>query len=74
MGKAIYFLTNDANNAVVALPIGMDGMLSEGSVTNTGGAGSNSISGMTGEIAMSDPLISQSALTIAGNVCSSIQM
>lgn len=69
VGKAIYFLTNEAENAVVALPIGKNGMLSKGSVTMTGGAGSNSIDGMTMEVAMADPLISQSALTIAGNVC-----
>jgi cytidine deaminase len=73
VGKAIYFLTNEAENAVVALPIEENGMLSKGTVTNTGGAGSNSINAMTGEAALTDPLISQSALTVAGNVCQSIQ-
>lgn len=69
VGKAIYFLTNEAENAVVALPIDKDGMLSAGTVTKTGGAGSASINGMTGQPATPDPLVGQSALTVAGNVC-----
>jgi hypothetical protein len=71
VGKAVYFLTNDAENAVVALPIGKDGMLSAGTVTKTGGKGSNSISAMTMQAAVPDPLVSQSALTVVGNVSSS---
>jgi hypothetical protein len=67
-GKAIYFLTNDQENAVVAVPIAADGTLSAGSLTATGGAGSNSIDGSTGQPAVPDPLVSQSSLTIAGNV------
>jgi len=67
-GKGIYFLTNDAQNAVVALPIAADGSLSNGTVTSTGGAGSNSIDGSTNLAAAPDPLLSQSALTIAGQV------
>ena len=38
VGRAIYMLTNDAENAVVALPIGADGMLSKGKVMKTRGA------------------------------------
>jgi hypothetical protein len=68
VGKAVYFLTNEAENAVVALPIGKDGMLSEGTVTKTGGAGSNAINGETQEPLVPDPLISQSALTVVGTV------
>ena len=71
-GKAIYFLTNDAENAVVALPIGKDGMLAAGSVTKTGGAGSNSIDGMTKKAAAPDALVGQSALTVVGNVCGTL--
>jgi hypothetical protein len=67
-GKAVYFITNDAENAVVALPIGKDGMLSAGTVTKTGGAGSNSIDGMTMMAAVPDALVGQSALTVVGNV------
>ncbi len=66
--KAIYFITNDAQNAVAAVPIGADGMLSGGTVTATGGSGGNSISAATKEPAGPDALISQSSLTIAGNV------
>jgi hypothetical protein len=68
VGKAIYFLTNDAENAVVALPIGPDGMLSNGTVTATGGAGSNAIHSGTQEAIIPDALISQAALTVVGNV------
>ena len=68
-GKALYFITNDRNNAVVSLAIGPDGMLSPGSAVSTGGAGSNSIDGSTKQPATPDALVSQSALTISGNVC-----
>ena len=59
VGKAVYFITNEATNAVVALPIGRDGRISKGSKTKTGGAG---------KPATPDALIGQSALTVAGNV------
>ncbi|KAB2574309.1 hypothetical protein DBV05_g7031 [Lasiodiplodia theobromae] len=66
-GRAIYFLTNDANNAVVSIPIAADGTLSEGTVTVTGGAGSNAINGANNMPAAPDALVAQSSLTIAGN-------
>jgi len=66
-GKALYFITNDETNSVVALPIGADGRLSLGSVTPTGGAGSVALNS-EGQPATPDALVSQSALTIAGNV------
>ncbi|KAK9489474.1 hypothetical protein V1508DRAFT_400815 [Lipomyces doorenjongii] len=66
VGKAIYFLTNDAENAVVAVPIGSDGTLSYGTVTATGGAGLSSISGSTMMPSGPDALLSQDALTIVG--------
>jgi hypothetical protein len=69
VGKAIYILTNDAENAVVALPIGADGLLSKGKVMKTGGAGSVAVDA-EGNPATPDALLSQSALTIAGNVSS----
>lgn len=66
--RAIYIITNDAANAVVAVPVAANGMLSGGTCTATGGAGSNSINGATNEPAAPDALVSQSALTVAGNV------
>lgn len=68
IGKAIYLLTNNANNAVVALPIGPDGTLCNGTVTGTGGAGSNAIDGTTNTPAGPDALIGQSALAVVGQV------
>jgi len=66
--NAIFFLTNEQANSVVAVPIGADGKLSGGAVTGTGGAGSNSIDGATKKPASPDPLIGQSALALAGQV------
>ena len=66
--KAIYFLTNDAVNAVVALPIKSDGTLLMGTVTATGGSGSNAVAGTTMEPLAPDALVGQSALIISGNV------
>lgn len=69
-GKAIYMLSNHASNSVVAVPLSDDGSLNEagGSSTNTGGAGANGVDGSTNQPAAPDPLFSQSALTVAGNV------
>ncbi|KAI1610839.1 hypothetical protein EDD36DRAFT_304840 [Exophiala viscosa] len=64
--KAVYLITNDQQNAVAALPIAADGTLSAGTITLTGGAGSNAIDGATEQPATPDALIGQSALTIAG--------
>ncbi|OAL26487.1 hypothetical protein AYO20_10056 [Fonsecaea nubica] len=64
--RAIYFITNDASNSVAAVPVAANGMLSQGSLTPTGGEGSNSITAEN-EPAAPDALISQSSLTIAGN-------
>lgn len=66
--KAIYFLTNEAQNAVVSLPVGCDGTLSGGSVTGTGGKGSNAIDMITSLPAAPDALGSQAALTVSGQV------
>lgn len=67
VGKAVYFLTNDDVNGVAAIPIGSDGTLSGGTVTETGGAGSVAVDGEN-EPATPDALVGQSSLTIAGNV------
>ncbi|KAF3006081.1 hypothetical protein E8E13_011060 [Curvularia kusanoi] len=66
VGKAIYFLTNGDTNGIVALPIGSDGMLSQGTITKTGGAGSVSLESATKKPALQDALNSQSSLTIVG--------
>ncbi|GAB1313409.1 hypothetical protein MFIFM68171_03619 [Madurella fahalii] len=65
-GRAVYFITNDETNAVVALPIGADGRLSVGTLTPTGGAGSVALNS-DNQPATPDALVSQSALTVAGN-------
>lgn len=72
VGKAVYFITNGAENSVVALPIGKDGTLSKGTVTMTGGAGSISIDGATKQPALTDALVGQSSLAVAGNVSSMV--
>ncbi|KAK5651995.1 hypothetical protein OQA88_10898 [Cercophora sp. LCS_1] len=66
-GKALYFITNDNANAVVALRVGANGLLSQGSVTPTNGAGSIALDAAN-QPATPDALVSQSALTIAGNL------
>ncbi|KAH8747295.1 hypothetical protein F5883DRAFT_721336 [Diaporthe sp. PMI_573] len=68
-GKAVYMLSNQASNAVVAVPIAQDGTLDEagGSSTNTGGSGAAGIDGSTNAPSNPDALFSQSALTVAGN-------
>ena len=68
-GRAIYLLTNEKANAVVAVPIGRDGLLSGGSVTSTGGGGANGLNAKM-QPAAPDPLFSQSSLTVAGDVSS----
>src|SRR4051812_15033310 len=68
-GRAIYMIINERNNAVVAVPIGRDGLLAAGgSSTATGGAGANGIDGSNSQPAAPDPLFSQSSLTMSGNV------
>ncbi|KAJ9496254.1 hypothetical protein H2202_008212 [Exophiala xenobiotica] len=65
--KAIYLITNDQSNSVVALPVGSDGTLSKGTLTPTGGEGSNTIDGATNQPAAPDALVAQSSLTRVGN-------
>lgn len=73
--SAVYLTTNLQQNAVIALPVAEDGTLSAGTVTSTGGAGSTAINGASGQLQAPDALLSQSALTIAGNVSGlSVQM
>jgi hypothetical protein len=65
--KAIYFMTNTANNSIVALKVAADGTVSDGSVTATGGAGMSGVDS-TGAPAAPDALFSQGSVKVAGNV------
>jgi hypothetical protein len=65
--KAVYFMTNAANNSIVALKVAADGTLSDGSITATGGAGMNGVDS-TGAPAAPDALFSQGAVKVAGSV------
>ncbi|KAF1958158.1 hypothetical protein CC80DRAFT_546397 [Byssothecium circinans] len=65
-GKAIYINTNSfEKNAIAAVKINANGTLGEASTTSTEGIGGAAINAM-GQLAMPDSLVSQSALTIAG--------
>lgn len=69
-GKAVYVMANQASNAVIAMPIAANGLLSTGggSSTPTGGAGASGIDSSTNASAGPDALFSQSSLKVAGNV------
>ncbi|EEA22423.1 hypothetical protein TMatcc_001271 [Talaromyces marneffei ATCC 18224] len=64
--KAIYFLSNEDANSVVAIPIGLDGTLYGGATIATGGKGGTSVTA-TGALNAPDTLSSQSALTVVGD-------
>ncbi|KAI1103012.1 hypothetical protein F4804DRAFT_311287 [Jackrogersella minutella] len=66
-GKVVYLLTNNEVNSVIALPIQADGTLASGTITPSGGNGSTTIDGTTMQPAGPDAIVSQSALTIAGD-------
>ncbi|PTN52988.1 hypothetical protein C9J98_17970, partial [Stenotrophomonas panacihumi] len=63
---AVYLITNEENNAVVAMPIRRDGTLSTGRLASTCGSGASGIDGSTNQSAGPDALFSQSSLTVAG--------
>lgn len=69
--KAVYLLSNEVQNSVVALKVNPDGTLSPGSVHFTGGKGAAAIDDATNATAGRDVLYSQSSLKADGNVCSS---
>ncbi|RFU34503.1 hypothetical protein B7463_g1867, partial [Scytalidium lignicola] len=64
--KAVYFITNAANNSIVALKVNDDGTLSNGSMTSTGGVGLSGLDA-TGGPAAPDSLFSQGSIKVAGN-------
>lgn len=73
-GTALYLISNNAPNTIVALPINEDGTLSAGTITPSEGDGAVSFARQVGVPAMPDGLVSQSSLTIAGQVsCAIIQ-
>ncbi|EFX04847.1 3-carboxymuconate cyclase [Grosmannia clavigera kw1407] len=63
---AVYLITNEKDNAVLAMPIQRDGLLSAGKFVSTGGSGANGIDGSTNKSAAPDALFSQSSLTVSG--------
>ncbi|KAI1172537.1 hypothetical protein F4777DRAFT_561360 [Nemania sp. FL0916] len=65
-GKALYFISNDSPNTIVALPLSEDGTLSAGTTTPSGGDGAVSFKGQVGVSAKPDGLVSQSSVAIAG--------
>lgn len=66
--KTLYFMTNLAENAVVALPVGEDGSLSTWTMTATGGAGGSLVSPTDGTPDGPDALGSQGSVQVAENV------
>ena len=66
--KAIYFITNAAENSVVALKVARDGTLLDGSITATRGNGMVGVDAK-GAPAGPDGIFSQGALKVSGNVC-----
>lgn len=65
--KAVYFITNNEENAVVALKVGADGMLLDGSITPTGGKGGSGVDAM-GVTVPQDGLFSQGSIRVEGEV------
>jgi hypothetical protein len=61
-------MTNDHINAIVALRVNINGMLSDGSITQTRGSGESAIKFNTGMPAGPNAFFSQGAVAVAGNV------
>lgn len=67
--KNIYLQTNDAENALVAIPVNpRDGTLSGGVKVSTGGRGGNTAVNGTSTPSVPDALGSQGSVTVEGNV------
>ena len=64
--KAIYFMTNAADNSIVALPVMENGNVMDGSITPTGGKGQSSVDAMTNKPNAVDGAASQGAVRVAG--------
>ncbi|KAL4739207.1 hypothetical protein BDV11DRAFT_170240 [Aspergillus similis] len=63
--KAIYLLTNNAENAIVGVPIQKNGLLGDAQATLTGGVGERALQS-DGQPAGPDSLFSQGAVAVAG--------
>ncbi|KAL4932529.1 YncE family protein [Aspergillus undulatus] len=63
--KAVYVLTNNADNAVIGVPIEKNGLLGYGQIASTGGIGQSGVDS-DGLPAGPDSLFSQGALAVAG--------
>ncbi|CAI6092849.1 hypothetical protein V2G26_012151 [Clonostachys chloroleuca] len=63
---AIYLTTNEQQNSVVALPIGRNGLLGNGTSIPTGGRGASGLLASNNQPSAPDSLFSQSALTVSG--------
>jgi hypothetical protein len=66
--SALYFQTNSVPNTIISLHVNHAGKVSAGSTCSTGGNGANAISPTNGEPLAADSLLSQSAVTVAGDV------
>lgn len=65
--RAVYFQTNEVDNAIVGLKVDKNGTLSKGFVTSTGGMGASSINSANNLTASPDGLSSQGSVTVVGS-------
>ena len=74
--KALYFMTNRAENAIVAIPIGHDGFpdVAAKTMTATGGMGGNLASTTDGSKNGPDALSSQGSVQVVGDVSSNASL
>lgn len=72
--RALYFITNNEDNAVVSMRVNADGTLSEGTLTLTGGKGESAIKKSTNMTAGPDSLFSQGAVAVSGRVCYNLSL
>lgn len=64
IGKALYFQTNEEQNAIVSVKINKNGALSAGQLSYTNGTGASEISAATNKTAAPDGLSSQGSVTV----------
>lgn len=65
--RCIYISTNADDNAVVAMPVGADGLLFDAVSIPTGGKGASLIDAKTGQPVATDTLASQGAIRVVGS-------
>lgn len=64
---ALYFQTNEADNAIVSVKINQNGTLNEGQLTYTNGTGASEISAATNMTVAPDGLSSQGSVVVIGH-------